>query len=52
MEARRRDITAALDELEVRFLLDPETSFDTGLEPQPTNPELDLSAQPDPPSRR
>lgn len=44
MERRRRDgvspgaaeVEAALDELEVRFLLDPDTTFDT--DPGPGDP--------------
>lgn len=29
------ELEAALDELEVRFLLDPDTTFDTSIDPEP-----------------
>lgn len=54
--APSEDVRAVLDELEVRFLLDPETTFGPDLGPEPghdTPAETeDRGAQPDPPSRR
>jgi hypothetical protein len=58
MDARRRDIDAVLDELEVRFLLDPETAFEPRAGPDDGDPDGTKranggrSTQPDPPNRR
>jgi hypothetical protein len=43
-----REITAVLDELEVRFLLDPETRFDDRVE----GPESPSTPSPEPPMTR